>query len=187
MPRNDGDPDRPIQGLEQLYSSRPPSDALEARVLDRLRGEGWLGRRRQSVWPRRALALAAGVIVFAAGWMVGREAATPSATEGAYMLILWEGPDPGGAATGGPIASEYAEWARSLDQSGVVVDGNELGAERELVGDPRGIRAGGEVGAPRIGGYFLVGAADLAAARAIAATHPHIGYGGWIEVAEVVH
>lgn len=86
--------------------------------------------------------------------------------------------------TGDRLAAEYGEWARGVARRGIPIDGHELAPERRVVRNRTAANAG--EAAARVGGYFIVQADDVSAARRLAETHPHIGYGGWIEVAEVL-
>jgi hypothetical protein len=180
--------------LEGLYVDREPPRALEERVTaDYLRTiRGSLPRR--AGWLRQ---VASGVVLFGAGFGSARALPSrptdvdtrPSATTEtpargrSFMLLLFERPDFGAELPPGTLATQYAAWARSVAATGVQISGHELALERAVLAPAEGVP--GEAAAFRLGGYFVVEAADEAAARRIAESHPHMGHGGWIEVAEL--
>jgi hypothetical protein len=211
--------DKPPLGLDRLYSEREPPGALEARVAgDFMHAlaerypagaapsdspEPRRGAMRQRLGRAGAwqLQIAAGIVVFLAGFGVARllPGAEPVAPAGGpdpvtventdyrrFMLLLWERPGFASGVAPGQLVAEYADWARATAGSGVPVSGHELGADRALIrpGEPVPSAAPGE--GDRLSGYFVVEVPDVAAARRLAAGHPHLGYGGWIEIAEVL-
>lgn len=162
--------------LSSLYEGRIPRPELEDSVVDDLRSAGLLGpdRRRR---PRLA-ALAAGIALFLAGWGAGSWTDSRPTEPDGFMMLLLEGPDFGAGTDPATFAAAYAGWARDVAADGVRISGNELSLDRVTLGAPTpdGV----------VGGYFLVDALDLAQARSIAETHPHLGHGGWIEIAPIV-
>ncbi|MEM7414339.1 MAG: hypothetical protein AAF389_02515 [Gemmatimonadota bacterium] len=178
------DEDR-IEGLGALYADREPRPELEDAVIERLRHDLPLKavrRRRPSV---RLLQAASVVLLAGASWLAGRSSAPSPPGDGAlsssaYMLLLWDSEtfDPGVPPE--TIAAEYEAWAAQTARAGQLIDGNELGLDRVLLGDgaehaPDGVMSG----------YFIVqGPAE--SARELAANHPHVGYGGRIEVAPII-
>ncbi len=178
--------------LSGLYSDREPPAYLEERVTaDYMRTMRASGRGRARWWR-----IAAGVALFGTGFGTAR--ALPSrgapvevgsATAGAppgsrsFMLLLFERPDFGADLPPDSLATEYAAWARSVAASGVPISGNELALQRAVLPPTDGVPS--EAAAFRVGGYFVVQAPDEGAARRIAESHPHMGHGGWIEVAEL--
>ena len=170
--------------LDALYSDREAPTDLENRVVSDLIAEGLLERRRRP-WVKWPLRLAAGLVLFGAGWGLGlRQEASPVSTGSRFMLLLWEGPDFGAGAPVGAVADEYAEWAASAGRRGISLSGNELGPERATIA-PNG---GGPV-PPQdltLGGYFLLEAESPEAARLLAEGHPHLRNGGWVELAPIV-
>lgn len=202
MPINDAnDPEGPDLG--GLYNEREPPAELEERVVRALRVEtgrggpgavqpdpggrergGGLGGTRQ---PRWAL-IAAGLVLFIAGSLVGRATIRPSdvvapTTGQPFMLLLWED-DRFSAGSPEAVAAEYAAWAESVAQGGAPISGDELGPSRTV--GPLGDGSGPAPDA-RIGGYFLVHAESAEAAGRLALQHPHVEYGGWIDVAPILH
>lgn len=180
--------------LEGLYADREPSAALEERVAaDYVRAIRKPVHGRVRWWQR----IAAGIVLFGAGFGSARAlpfgppdtdatsavAGTVPARGRSFMLLLFERPDFGAELPPDSLATEYAAWARSVAATGVRISGNELAPERAVLPPADGVPA--EAEAFRMSGYFVVEAADEAAARRIAESHPHMGHGGWIEVAEL--
>jgi hypothetical protein len=184
MSRDESRPDDAVD-LRSLYADRSPPDTLEERVVRSLASQGLLraraqGRRRLGA-ARAVLGVAAGVLLFAAGWGLGRGAAAPELdpTGPGFMLLLWEGPAYAPAQDGDAVAAAYAAWATSVAERGVPISGDELGGERTLLA-PAGI----EPDSPReltLGGYFLVGG-TAESVTSLARDHPHLANGGWVEV-----
>jgi hypothetical protein len=181
-------------GLAGLPRELSPPAGLEDRVVRALVERGFLRSpwRRRRVLLRAASGLAAGVLLFAGGWLTGRrEVARPSTTgSGRYMLLLREDAGfevpPGGNAE---LVREYRRWARDLERAGKLDGGEELGSGGWLLagdGRPRDLSglgiAPGRDAAQRIGGYFIIRAADAAQALGIARGCPHLRHGGRIEV-----
>jgi len=174
--------DRWSEALAPLLSGPQASATLEARVRASLATQrpGAPARPAGPRWPW--LALAAIVILSGIGvlarWQPWRPDAAPTGAR--YLLLLYESPryDPGGA-TPEELVAEYSAWAGDLAQRGQLVDAAELGPEEQLLG---GVAESTRAAAGGITGFFLVRAADPKAAAAIAATCPHLKYGGTVAV-----
>lgn len=155
------------------------------------RGDGANGRRTLLA---ASVALLIGLF---GGWTArdltgsaGDEASSGAATEPqdgleAYLLLLHDppAPRPGSppqdeAAVAAAVA-RYVAWADTLRSQGRLVSAQKLrdGSGRWLGEFPPG-------GPPAfdIGGFYLILARSWEEAEAIAATGPHIGYGGTIEL-----
>lgn len=187
--------DRPVD-LGGVYAGREPRGGLEEWVVGEYRRTLGVGPRAPSraAWIRWAAAVA----LFAGGVGVGRvqpssgadravtvaPAVPPVPTSGrSFMFLLFQRPDFGGDQREGSFAEEYAAWARELASAGVAVRGSELDLERVVLPPAGGVPEEAETF--RLGGYFVVEATDMDEARRVAETHPHMGHGGWIEVAEM--
>lgn len=204
----------PIDGLDGLYQDRSEPAGLEDAVVGRLRDEGLIGDRgvrplhgspavgRPAPEDRpyrssppgsyrgaRHLARAASVLLLVgAGWVGGRLTAEPALLESfdnqsapAHMLLLWEDGDFDPGLPPDAVASEYAAWAAGVAQEGTLLSGHELAPARVYVGDR--IEAASSDGF--VGGYFIV-RTNAEDATELAMNHPHVRYGGSIEVAPVV-
>jgi hypothetical protein len=153
----------------------PPADA-ERRILAALRRSGAVQPRRSTLgWVAAAAALA---IAFAGGaWSQQLRSHAVRSDSPRFILLLY-----GGESGDADRRREYASWARSTSHGGVVVDGEELGAEeREL---PEQQPPTVITPAPR--GYFVVSASTLQEAWTVAASCPHLKHGGRIVVRPLV-
>jgi hypothetical protein len=170
--------------LRRARSGIEPPRGLEERTVAVLRERGLIRPSRRPLPGVLALAAAAVVIVAGAAWFITHRSAAvaPAASMAAgprYMLLLYAGAEP---VTGTPDdrRREYAEWARDIASRGVAISGEELAGEMRVIGAGT---AGSTAEPPR--GFFIVGAADLAAAERLASTCPHLRHGGRIVIARI--
>jgi hypothetical protein len=190
------------EALERLRDVAPPAGA-EARIRNALRARGEI-RSGAGSMPRVAQ-IAAGVAIasalFTAGFFTGKgdrtmstdtspaqappTAKAPADERPRYVLLLHESPviyEDG--RTESQLVREYGDWARALGAKGDLVSGWKLTDDGRSV-DPSsgtvqttafGMRPG------QVGGLFIIRAADYDEAATIAATCPHVRYGGSLEV-----
>lgn len=154
------------------HEIEPPKD-LEDRVVSALRHRGLLGARGRRA-ARLPLAVAAAVVLLASGYVLGawhtrpRPAALPS--EPRFVLLLHETPSTRSIdIPEQALVEEYRNWARRIHANGRAITGEKL---KDAAGET-------------LSGFFIVEAATLEAARAIADSCPHVRYGGRIEVREI--
>jgi hypothetical protein len=158
----------------------PPelSPELEARVRASLEqgGAGGIRGRSRRAW----VAVAVLALVLVAGALLWPRPRAPSAAGPRYLLLLYEGSrfDQGGA-THQQLVGEYRAWAGSLAERGKLVEASELGEEERLLS---GAGESTRAAAGTISGFFIVRAVDMTEAAAIAATCPHLKYGGEVAV-----
>jgi hypothetical protein len=175
--------------LEALYADRlPPPDLEERVVADWARAVGKRPgvRKRARAWTYR---IAAGVVLFLAGWGSARLSGDDGVgvpPRAGYMLLLWEDAAFGAGEEPGALAEEYAAWAGRVAAAGVGIAGEELDPSRSWVSGDGVAGARPSSGDLRLGGYFLVDISDREAAMRLAESHPHVGHGGWVEVAPIV-
>lgn len=189
--------------LRELPRQTSPPPELEERVVAELRERGLLApstaratappatrlpTRRQAHLLAGRLAAAVGLVGLLAGWwahaLVARTPAPfASADRGGerFLLLLSE---PNGLATSRPTAAlvaEYAAWAHQLESEGRLV-----AAERLLDGGRSLPRSTSEAlakdDASAVTGFFVVEAAGWDEALKLAASCPHLAYGGRITV-----
>lgn len=182
MNDHDQDLDRLLRGLPRETS--PPAE-LEERVTSALRSRGLVRsagsdprRRRES--HRWGMAAAACLVGLLAGWAArgvyaAPEAGVPAAKGNHFLLLLSEPHGLDTSKTLPELVAEYRAWA-----GGLAAEGRLLAAER-LTGE-RADLGGASSEAGDATGFFLVVADDLEAARDIAATCPHLRYGGEVTV-----
>lgn len=180
MPDDSRDPvdARWRDAMSPLAGSAEPSAALEARVrasLDTQRGRTTQGKSRRA-W----MALAAVALLAVTGILLRLQPWNAPAAGPRYLLLLYEGGRfSRGNATHEQLVAEYSAWAGGLAKGGKLVDASELGEEEQLVSGA-GEATRGPAGV--IAGFFIVRAADMREATAIAATSPHLKYGGEVAV-----
>jgi hypothetical protein len=180
----DNQSDDPLGEAAGLRNTPSPSADLEHRVVEALRHEGLV--RTRSAWPGLA-AIAAALLIFVAGAAIGHYL-TPGAgpdtrvtnEPNRYLLLLAGDVTP--AVDGSSRAAEYGEWARGVAARGMAISGDELAAHAEVVTNTKSVTF---PDLSSVGGYFLIEAADDAAAAALARTCPHVRYGGSIVVRRV--
>jgi hypothetical protein len=160
--------------MSEFMREIPPPDLLEDRVVAALKARGLVTTFRSSRLRGAALATAAGILLFAAGFATGasqhRSASTPDAGSPRFILLLHETAASG--ATGiaeRELVDEYRKWAQAVSADGSAIRGEKLKDEAGQT----------------LSGFFIVEAPSLEAARAIAATCPHVRYGGRVDVREI--
>ncbi len=167
------------RALEALSAGPEPPRELEEAVVSRLRANGLIEkpRRAGTAW---ALALAAGLALFALGIAVGSRRASAPAPPAApattrYVLFLYDAPDETAlsASEMAERVAEYRDWAIGLRRSGSDITGEKLARESLDLGSADAPR-----GPLPLGGYFVFSASDPAAAREVARSCPHVRHGG---------
>lgn len=161
-----------------------PSPHLEDRVVAALRARGLLAKAPSRPM-RRAGALAAGLVLFAAGVLAGRNWPAPNNDNrpaGSRFVLFLD--DPKGRDQDADEPSrvrEYSAWAREQRAAGRLLGGEKLEPTAlAMEGDAAAIASTGDPAL--VGGYFVVVADDLAGAVAVARTCPHLRHGGRIVI-----
>lgn len=140
-----------------------------------------------------AIAIVALVVGLAAGQRfdgAGQQGQQPTeaAISNQYAMLLYENeayrrPEPGGMEA---RIGEYSQWAREVAAKGTYVTGEKLTNDALLL-LPDGGRSptipAAEQGA--LEGFFIISANDLEEAAAIAATCPHLRYGGSVSLRRI--
>jgi hypothetical protein len=195
MTDEDGLTDAERRELERLAAQSPLPGGLEDRVVAALREQGLVGPGAPRPSRRKVLELTAAAGLFGAGMGSGllaarrREQPRPPAAAGLdrgaeplFLLLLHGGPaytEARGPAAAARVA-EYGAWAGELRGAGRLV------AAERLARDARLLESAGD-GGPIDGalGFFLVRAADRAAAEAMARACPHLRHGGRVSLQAV--
>ena len=182
----DGEP----RALKELPRELSPGPELEERIVAALARRGLVAPsspfRRPAARGARALAaLAAGILLVAAGVWIGRALPVRSAHAAAeasprFVLFLLRGAESDRAEDESARVAEYRAWAREIAASGRAVAGEKLDDRAERVGAPDEAPAAppGE----EIRGYFVISAPSLDDAIAVARGCPHLKHGGRIVV-----
>jgi hypothetical protein len=175
--------------LAAMKSVMPPPE-LEERVIRTLEAGGLI-RSRARLHSRLApIAAAAGVLLFAAGVLLGARWSPAAAPAGPRFMLLLHSAEQAvslDAAGEQQRADEYRKWLGSLRAEGVSIDGERLGPSGVLV-DRTGTHplAGAETRPlASLQGYFMVEGIDRDAAAALARRSPHVAYGGLVVIRAV--
>jgi hypothetical protein len=157
----------------------PPPPDLERRTVLALRREGLLATpaaRRPRLW--QSVAAAA---IFAAGLFVGKASSgpvavlAPAAPATRFLFLLEGGPTATTAADEARTVDEYRAWASRLRDQGRSISGERLGGASITVPAPAS-------DASDVRGFFVVSAATLEEATAVARSCPHAQRGGRVIV-----
>ncbi|HEY7111532.1 MAG TPA: YciI family protein [Thermoanaerobaculia bacterium] len=175
------------RALEELPRELAPRAELEERVVAALGRQGLVasGRRRHARGWRALAALAAGILLVASGVWIGRALPSrPAHRVGEsgppqFVLFLLRGAESDRPEEESARVAEYRAWARGLAASGRSVSGEKLDDRTESLGAPAGAAAAPE---EEIRGYFVISAASLDDAVAVARGCPHLKHGGRIVV-----
>lgn len=170
---------------EPLNDEKRPPPGLKHRVITSLRGAGLLRPAPRRGW--RPFAWAAGTVAaFAAGYAARSVMGTepPPATGNRYALLLYTDSTfrPEGSAE--ERVAEYTEWARSLRARNRLELGERLRDSAQVVSNRGEVSPGPRDESPYgvMAGLFIISASGMADAVALAATCPHVKYGGRIVV-----
>ena len=123
---------------------------------------------------------AAAIILFATGFLLGRQRENPKFT---FILLLHEGSgwrDAASPAEEAQRVTEYKAWAGRLRASGLQIDGTELGGQVDTLSENASVAS-----SDKIGGFFAIHAGTLEDAKSIARTCPHLSHGGQIEIRKI--
>lgn len=135
-----------------------------------------------------AVNAAIAIVSAALGLALGQrmDAAPPPPADGdEFVMLLYEDESYDAPAPGQMEAriGEYSQWAREVAATGKYVTGEKLTDEAALL-LPDGTRADSIPAAEEgvLEGYFVIRAQDLDEAAAIAASCPHLAYGGTVSL-----
>ncbi len=189
-------PPETLKALRSLRSEQTPPTDLEDKTV-RVLQEKDLISTGTGIRSRRVLAsilsTAAAVIFFVLGFGFGsleQSPTDPRTDDEQYLLVLLE--TQAVVETGIPeseLIDEYSEWARALGEEGTLLDGEKLeDTIRLLRQSPGGVVVESSKIADHkiaIGGYFVIQAGSYDKATQIAASCPHLKYGGSIELRKI--
>lgn len=196
--------------LRALADEPTPSAELEDRIVRALEQRGLIHstRRRVVMAISKTVGIAVALgLVFLGGFTVGvkkvagsnggsrPEAATasiPATTDHPYMLLMFmrsqqEAPAPASDRAREAyeaIIAEYRAWADARASEGRLLSAEKLGKDtRVMTGRGEALTIAESANTDRVlGGYFLITAPSLEDAIALAKSHPHLKYGGEVEV-----
>ena len=176
-----------MEALRLLGKSKSvPSDRLEANVIAALRKQKLFGH--QGPLKRWGWRIAASfVLLYSLGFVTHILLQKSSdVTEYSYMLVLHEDDQFQTDASPQQMFSEYAQWMKKVNDSGINIEGQELALPSSLLQSERnGMKVNQSISS-RVTGYFLMDTDSYEKAIQIASQSPHLKYGGKIEVKEIV-
>jgi len=202
--------DAEAKALRALAGEPDPSPDLEGRVVAELKRRGAI--RANGGWIMKVSKTAALAIIvgaaFLGGFVMGNRGETATMSEVAttvttpsgnqYMLLMYTRVDPAQTAdsrTEEPMSEEayhaiiheYRQWALDREAEGRLVSAEKLADDTRVMtesGDQ--VTVATMANSDRaLGGYFLITAPSLDDAIALAKSHPHLRYGGEVEVRPV--
>lgn len=169
--------------FEAIASVQQLPSYLEDKVVDALKSEGLIKKTNtMNVYIRYAAGIAASVIIFFIGNIVGKQAGQTAAIDptNGYIMLLKEDT---GFQPGDPMEmfEEYAKWMNDLAAKGVKITGQELKNEALEVTAAGTASLDGNTGR-KTTGYFVIETASKEEALAVVKDNPHLKYGGIIEL-----
>jgi hypothetical protein len=167
--------------LERLKRDLVPPSRTEADLIEMLRRRG-LVRDPRTGWVTPAILATAVAVGLVAALFVYRQIADSNpVNQPEFVLLLYAGDEAGATPS---RRDEYSAWARSIAAQGTTISSLELAEPAELIAVLPDNPGSGPPAQPR--GLFVVRARDLAEAQRIAATCPHLRYGGQIVLRRAV-
>lgn len=130
--------------------------------------------KQHFVWA--AAAAAALICGFFIGQNFNDQQTTIPGNMNKYMLLLYENEEFQPKEIG-LMVQEYTDWATDLAQKGKLDHAEKLADKGNWLGNVSARNKQSNVS-----GYFVILATDLDEATALAKTHPHIDYGGGVEL-----
>lgn len=191
--------------LRSLQDEPVPPAGVEDRVVDALKRRGQIRVQGGSIAMigKTAGLVVAAAVVFVGGFVTGNRnveatkttempavATEPAASaDNQYMLLMFtRGEDPSDEpmadADFAAIVAEYRQWAEDRAAEGRLVDAQKLASTtRVMTAGAGGVSVEPDAHPDRVlGGYFLITAPSLEEAIELTRTHPHLKYGGEVEV-----
>ncbi len=177
-----------------LSRERSPAASLETRIISALKARGLI-RMTQAlpIWtlPRLAGAFVVAMVFLALGFGLGKwQSGVPSQRPHHNMFVLFlYGDSPETPPDDMSKVVEYGKWARAIRMSKRMITGEKLKDGGRLLRNVQGqleIREVRGAGEPDVlGGYFLIEAENYDEAIKVAASCPHLKYGGLIELRQI--
>lgn len=173
-----------------------PPPHLKSRVERSLRARRLIASSAPSRWSK-LIAVAAGLVLFAAGFGLGTATAggesPQTVPDAGFMLLLFQddGYQPGMPAP--EVLGEYVEWTAAIRRGGLAIRGEALGDRAAVLSvddfesprtstSPWQTAGAAETSYGQLVGFFLLATNDRAEALSIARTCPHLRFGGRIVV-----
>lgn len=169
--------------FKAMALAKQPPNGLEDKVVAELKKEGLIKKTyKMNNYIKYAAGIAASVIIFFAGNLVGKQTGTVAEIDplNGYIMILKEDAS---FKPGDPMQmfEEYASWMNGLYKQGVKITGQELKNEAlEVTASATTSLEGDDE--RRTTGYFIIETKTEEEALAVVKDNPHLKYGGIIEL-----
>lgn len=173
-----------LDALKSLSEENFRSEISDEKLIERLKSEELLQNASSVITVQRIwLQVAAAVVLLLGGYTIGfygHNIIPEKSHRTQYALFLFEN---GEFEMGDPEAmiSEYENWAIKLGEQGKLEYAEKLNDSKELWLGKSTIQNT----TSKLTGYFVYYAKDFKEAQEIAKTHPHIKYGGGMELREI--
>jgi len=171
--------DEEIVLFEQLKKSTQTPGYLEQKVISALEDKHLINKNSNIMTQSTFIGIAATITALLCGFFIGKNFTSTSTTSNAmnkYILLLYENEDFNGREEA-QMVSEYTQWATKLGESGHLESAEKLSDQSEWLGN-----ASVRNNESHMVGYFVLLAKDYDEALSLAKTHPHMGYGGGVEL-----
>jgi hypothetical protein len=186
--------------MRSMASGAVPREGLEDDTVRFLASHGMIGSRKRGILMKVSAtvgALVAVALIFVAGVTVGKRGGEETATvtpqsEKQYVLLLYmtageretrPAPDEPYSEAMLAIIEEYRQWGVRLADQGRLVGAEKLKSDAFVLAGEKAMKLEHPTAGARVlGGYFLIRASGMEHARELASTHPHLKYGGEIEI-----
>jgi len=188
--------DDKLELLSALPANEAPPAFLEERIVARLRDAKMirtsrLGRFRG--YPALLAAIPLSLVTFFVGALTGSRSAvaTPAQPAGYLLIVRAANPqfEPKNTQQEMQRFTEYSAWARDLQKRGLLVGGEKLKDELNVLttgGDGLKINESrANINEGGVAGYFLLASGDYERALSIARTCPHLKHGGAVELRQI--
>lgn len=181
--------------LAALPAGEMPPAFLEERVVARLKDANYIHSSRVREfrgYPAMLIAIALALATFIAGAFIGarRSLASRRSAQAGYLLIVRAAnakSEAGNPQEEMQRVKEYSAWARDLQNRGLLVGGEKLKDEVNVLSG-EGVtvnerRSSANEGA--VAGYFVLPVVEYERALEIAKSCPHLKHGGAVELRQI--
>ncbi|QSE95864.1 YciI family protein [Fulvivirga lutea] len=176
--KNDNLTPKEIQALENLKAGIKTPERLKNKVTDRLI-QLELIKKETKMKQIHIYWAAATITALVCGLFIGttfQDSTTPPTDMNQYALFLYEN-ESFAAANMSDLVEEYTNWAIKMSEKGKLSGAEKLADNGKWLGNQSTRNSNSA-----LSGYFIILANDFDEALAIAEKHPHVGYGGGVEV-----
>lgn len=165
--------------FEQLNQATQAPLYLETKVKDALVDKKLINKNSNTMTRTTFIGIAATITALLCGFFIGKNFTSTTTTPNTmnkYILLLYENEEFKGKEEA-QMVDEYTYWAMKISESGHLESAEKLADKSEWLGNTHT-----RYSESKMVGYFVLLAKNYEEALALAKTHPHMGYGGGIEL-----